>query len=871
MKFSLLSLLSISKIGICLFLLVFNLVGFSQENSVAGGCGDGIDNDGDGLVDCYDFDCYAESDCSNFFIGQSSNCTYIPPSPAPFDMKEEWRTDTTLYDIFSTLTPVAGDIDGDGLPEVIALSHNGAASGARAGNIIYVIDGSTGNVDLSITMPVDASFDNPSSSFAIADLDLDGFGEIVVLGIDGLIRCYEHNGLLKWTSGSISPFASVPGIADFNEDGFPELYGSNWIINGQTGAIIVAGSFPPNGIGAPLTYALAVIGMSVAVDVLPDTFCPDCAGLELVAGHQVFSVNIATGTLTTQTTASNSVDGFTAIADYDSDGDLDGIITTDRIAPITTGKVNVYVWDLQTPTVMYVSPDFIGTTFWGAGQANVGDFDSDGMLEIGFVYPGNYVVLDDYTTGMSTKWTRPVTDQSGATKSIIFDFQADGIQEVVYQDEDSLYVFDGNTGGILSSALCTGGTVVNHPIVIDSDGDDIAEIICVCSELTGQDPRLHGFVRSFGPDQSLWVDARSVWNQSSYFVVNVNDDLTIPTVLQDHSILGDSIVLNGFNIQSSILDTNFQVLFSVPDATIDIVNISTASCGGSTDSISFDLSISNLGDLSVIPASTIVSIYNGDPSLPGAILIASFPIGTNVPPFSNFTINVIIPDQGGAFSLYTVVNDNGLAAPLAGVTFPNSGISECDFTNNQDIEIVSCGIILPVTLQSFEAQLNSLGIIDLFWTTVSEFNNDYFVVQRSREGLLWEDIENVDGAGNSSTVINYISVDRNPFFGDNFYRLKQYDFNGEYSFSDVKHINNTFSNIRVYPNPTQGVVNIAFLAPLEDVTINVYNIIGELVDVRYSSSASSISFNIDCEDGIYFIDIVTNNQILEKTVVVKAP
>lgn len=96
---------------------------------------------------------------------------------------------------------------------------------------------------------------------------------------------------------------------------------------------------------------------------------------------------------------------------------------------------------------------------------------------------------------------------------------------------------------------------------------------------------------------------------------------------------------------------------------------------------------------------------------------------------------------------------------------------------------------LPIELISFTANLNA-GIVHLDWVTASEEGNDYFMVQRSADGFSWEDVVMVDGANNSSTTLYYHEEDRAPYMGLSYYRLKQVDMNGAYSYSDVKAVSN---------------------------------------------------------------------------------
>lgn len=90
---------------------------------------------------------------------------------------------------------------------------------------------------------------------------------------------------------------------------------------------------------------------------------------------------------------------------------------------------------------------------------------------------------------------------------------------------------------------------------------------------------------------------------------------------------------------------------------------------------------------------------------------------------------------------------------------------------------------LPVELAKFWGEYDDGNV--LRWVTASEVNNDYFNVERSFDGVNWEIVGTVDGAGNSSEAIDYEYVDRNPNPQISYYRLVQVDYDRQYKYSDV--------------------------------------------------------------------------------------
>ena len=130
---------------------------------------------------------------------------------------------------------------------------------------------------------------------------------------------------------------------------------------------------------------------------------------------------------------------------------------------------------------------------------------------------------------------------------------------------------------------------------------------------------------------------------------------------------------------------------------------------------------------------------------------------------------------------------------------------EVDFSDGDYYTLGSQEIAaLPITLLYFEAQQTKQNEVLLTWSTADESNNSFFTIERSSNGLDFVPIARLDGAGNSTTVLNYQYIDLLPLNGLNFYRLKQTDFSGDYSYSEVKAINvemENLNNIWIQSNP----------------------------------------------------------------------
>lgn len=196
---------------------------------------------------------------------------------------------------------------------------------------------------------------------------------------------------------------------------------------------------------------------------------------------------------------------------------------------------------------------------------------------------------------------------------------------------------------------------------------------------------------------------------------------------------------------------------------------------------------------------------------------------------------------------------------------PGSGSCNC-----------SSGVILPIELTRFKALSHKDGIL-VEWTTATETNNQFFTLEKSTDGLNFMPIGKIAGSGNSYIPKDYKTVDSNPYSGINYYRLKQTDFNGESSYSDiisVRLLNNTDWLGDVYPNPAQEKINFEVFAygsdnafvELTDLTGRIVYRNLELLEEGGQTLSLSIS---ELSNGIYSLRVTqvgTGEQVVRKLI-----
>jgi hypothetical protein len=110
---------------------------------------------------------------------------------------------------------------------------------------------------------------------------------------------------------------------------------------------------------------------------------------------------------------------------------------------------------------------------------------------------------------------------------------------------------------------------------------------------------------------------------------------------------------------------------------------------------------------------------------------------------------------------------------------------------------------LPVGLISFEGKLINEKV-NLNWTTNSEINNDFYLIEKSKDGINWDYLDRIEGLGNTTSTNSFNLIDSNPFIGISYYRLSQTDYNGKSThLRTITTINNEFKSFEIsyYPNP----------------------------------------------------------------------
>jgi hypothetical protein len=187
-------------------------------------------------------------------------------------------------------------------------------------------------------------------------------------------------------------------------------------------------------------------------------------------------------------------------------------------------------------------------------------------------------------------------------------------------------------------------------------------------------------------------------------------------------------------------------------------------------------------------------------------------------------------------------------------------------------------IVVPVELTSFNASIKDEGV-QLAWTTATEINNMGFEIQRNQSAA-WETIGFVEGRGTTSEITNYKFFNDLSEFNSSAklqYRLKQIDFNGVFSYSNVVEVDFVLENYSLsqnYPNPFNPSTSISFtLTRSTFVTLKIYNILGNeittLVNELIPGGNHKVQFDATgLSSGVYFYTLTADNFVESKKMVV---
>ncbi|AWV90278.1 hypothetical protein [Bradymonas sediminis] len=526
------------------------------------------------------------------------------------------------------MTPAVIDLNEDGIPEIIFSTFSGGSYNGRG--VLRAIDGKTYAPLFNFTEP--DKLVSAAASLAVGDIDGDGRVEIVAAAwsADGGQReiiafdDYTTGWEVMWrTTNNLTVGSGGVALADLDADGQVEVYGSNWVVDARTGALLCR----PSDIGASSVNA-------IAADLDGD------GKMEVITQGGAFKFDRASGVCSTYWQF-DAASGEVAVGDFGTftDGQrnfdaLDGVPEVVSVSVAASDQVRLHngqtggtIWKATMPTTGHpVYSDAQCSNKAGAGAPTVADFNGDSFPQVATAGACYYTVFERDGT---LRWKTPVRDfSSRVTGSSVFDFQGDGKAEVVYADECFVRVYDGTGNGdgtteILFERPHTSGTLRELPVIADVNNNYHANIVAISNDYsTGLSNACSNDWPAFGPPsnaehgilvfqdvQDRWVATRPVWNQHAYHVTNVCDGRPGSVCPGRPNTVGaipigelDNWTQPGLNNYRQ--NVQGEGLFNAPD--LAVTNLAT-DCDAS-EGVTFHVTISNLGTRGV-PEGTEVALY----------------------------------------------------------------------------------------------------------------------------------------------------------------------------------------------------------------------------------------------------------------------
>lgn len=337
-------------------------------------------------------------------------------------------------------------------------------------------------------------------------------------------------------------------------------------------------------------------------------------------------------------------------------------------------------------------------------------------------------------------------------------------------------------------------------------------------------------------------------------------------------VSGNNLIAAG-NVQNSTPDFNPlgtpKTITTTQDALFAAsYNTTNLNCNWVTGATSTAGLQSKITDLQIAPDFSIylAGYFAGDISFPGLVtnvssggkdmLVARF-WSNGAPSFASSWggpgddgINSMLLGNGAVY-INGYCSSNFDFDPSAGSTiWPGQGGT--DWVS----AVYSQNIPLPVTWNSFTAELNNYNQTDLNWSTASEKNTLIFEVEKSMDAKTWHTINQQNAAGNAEIETSYNYIDQEVSFGTTYYRIKQLDIDHHFTYSSIqKVIRKNEAEISIYPNPAIDKIHIALKDNIENTLLEILTLDGRIL---ISEPIRSMNYTLNIENlakGTYIVRV----------------
>ncbi|MCL2290972.1 MAG: VCBS repeat-containing protein [Bacteroidetes bacterium] len=598
----------------------------------------------------------------------------------------------------TTHNVLVGDVYNDGKPAIVALR---GANGNNSPTTISIIDGQTLTERTSFSAANSFSGDIPLAAIGRIKYSATVDTTLIFFKTGTTLYAYNAYGNTVYTASGFINNGTSFQLIDLDGDGYSEIVIGNRVYAAENGALLCSAG----------TNQGIIRGWDARADLV-QTSAGDLLGngkKQVAVGNTIYDVtinnrNAGGGTMTIARTFTpqlwngtiiSSTDGATQLVDMDLDGHLDVVVSvnvgTTCYFYVYSPFKNQIIASIQMPQAVAKrsmpfisniagneSPEIIFIHGATAGEGTTGLFIT------ALQYNPNSI-----TGQLEILWQIPHDDASGCTGITAFDFNQDGLSELVYRDEKNLRIINGSgkshiTGNdtipfynlfIYASTSTTGR---EYPVIADIDGDGEAEIIIAGGDV-GR-PTM-GPLQIFKSNSSLWAPARKVWNQYAYQAVGVNEDLTIPRYQMNPATQfpNGKQPFNNFLQQQTQLNTIGNLYWPLANIVFAETPEATSTC----DSIVFTGCITNVGD-AALQQPIYVTFYKNDTIATHIIAMDSIQNILRVDSTLCFELTINnISDHAPFTSIWISINDRNGNYPYQ---------AQCEVDGRREIAVKACDL-----------------------------------------------------------------------------------------------------------------------------------------------------------------------------------
>ncbi|MEY4550812.1 MAG: hypothetical protein RL685_7007 [Pseudomonadota bacterium] len=486
------------------------------------------------------------------------------------------------------VSPALGDLDGDGIPEIVAVDFDREPSPR---NGLLVLKKLGNGFEVIARKNSSRTVDTRSISIHDADGNPNGLPEILTNTGMFSLAMGELDGLAERVNIEAA-LLEPPAVYDVNGDRIAEMVSPTGIFNWNEATQSMS---PKLERGLPLwnpnqdVPTGAFVGM-VELGQFPNATGSDALEMVIIARDQLLVTKVDGNVLmNVRGTGDGIVGGPPVIADFDGDG---------RMEFASPGRDQITAFDLDC-----VSND-------------------DSVLAV----PAN-CRNPDGPNPQGILWQHKNGPHGATSGASLFDFDGDQRAELVYADQCFMRIMEGSTGKVLFSVPRSSTSRFEYPVIADVDGDRHTEIVTSSND---NDPLLdctefdemntleqvpyvatHG-VTVWADADKRWAGSRPIWNQHSYSINNVNDNGTIPTMAEVVSNLKtpDS---NGNSLRQNVQGATG---ISLQLADLTVSGVSQVRCLGNQGRAEVSANLCNRGLLPLAVGAAKLSMFEGSGATP---------------------------------------------------------------------------------------------------------------------------------------------------------------------------------------------------------------------------------------------------------------